>query len=413
MRQKVVPRANREAIAGFIRPPLQLGLVKPGTNFRHEVLEQKISREDRGRIATDGVFLQMVDSFECRLVEESKKPGSPLSTLTSFDSGLSVLRRMHQVQNDNKGEFYRVPQSRDVHNDAKKERVVRDPFTGEFELLPAQSASTMCAQYYLQYENGAKPAENLSSFVSSNRRVFRIAARTEARTTASMLAAYEEIRRIARDEFSEISGSPAEVESGAALSTMRLTGKNFLFMNMMERFTDTLIHSLALALLVITLVIGVVFRSLPLALVSMVPNILPLVFPLALFGLLKIPLDGPAVIVVTIALGVCVDDTIHLLTKFSSSRKAGRGVNYAIRESFRQVGSALSWTSLTLVLGFSVVSLSDFRPNMLVGILGASMVALAWVADMVVTPALLLLVVSEKRDSSKVLSMADSPQPAE
>jgi len=141
----------------------------------------------------------------------------------------------------------------------------------------------------------------------------------------------------------------------------------------------------------------------------MVPNVLPLVLPLAVFGLLGLPLDGPAVIVATIALGVCVDDTIHLLTKFTDARKRGIGTRDAIQQSFRQVGAALTWTSLTLVLGFAIVSQSAFRPNMLVGALGATMVALAWVADMIVTPAVLGLLLPEE---TKPKEAAPSPATA-
>jgi predicted RND superfamily exporter protein len=215
-----------------------------------------------------------------------------------------------------------------------------------------------------------------------------------------MLAAYDRIREIAWTEFPQIAGTPEQVARGEAWATLRLTGKHYLFMNMMERFTDTLVSSLALALLAITLVIGLVFRSVRIALVSIVPNVLPLVIPLALLGLLGISLDGPAVIVATIALGVCVDDTIHLITKFRAALAAGMSAEEATADAFRQVGAALTWTSLTLVVGFAVLTLSDFRPNMLTGALGAAMVALAWVADLLVAPALLQLVFGKARSTS-------------
>lgn len=376
-------------------------------------LKKEVRSHDRGRIASHGRFLDQVDRFEARLKEESAKPGSKLKVISSFDSGLSVLRRMHQVQNENKGTFYRVPEEEDVAEAARTPRVLADPFSGDASLIPAQSASSLAAQYYLQYENGAKPAENLTPFVSPDRRGFRIAGRVKSQSSADMLLAYDEIRKIARSEFPEIAGTEEQVAKGAALSTMRLSGKHYLFMNMMERFTATLINSLALALLVITLVIGVVFRSVRVALVSMVPNVMPLLVPLALFGILGISLDGPAVIVATIALGICVDDTIHLLTKFEAARKAGLGSSAAVRVAFRQVGGALTWTTLTLVLGFSVLILSDFRPNMLIGAVGAVMVALAWVADLLVTPALLTLMFPEEEAAPEASPSLESPQPAE
>jgi predicted RND superfamily exporter protein len=250
----------------------------------------------------------------------------------------------------------------------------------------------------LQYEKGAKPAQNLASLVTQDRRGFRIAARVSSRSSAQLLETYARIREIAESEFPGLAGSMQAVASGKAAASLRMSGKHYLFINVMQRFSQTLINSLLLAAAVITLVIALVFRSLSLALVSLVPNVLPLIVPLGAFGLLGIPLDGPAVIVATIALGVCVDDTIHLLTKFQQARWAGADVESALRQAFVKVGSAMTWTTLVLVIGFATLALSDFRPNTLIGLLGTVMVLLAWVADLIVTPALLSVLYDRRRE---------------
>ncbi len=365
-----------------------------------EALAAKEHEYQRGRIAATSEFLQQVDAFERRLREEAADSNSPLAVLTSFDSGLSVLRRIHEVQNQNQASYYRVPTIDDVPEAARKPIVSIDEVTEEVSFIPAQTASTLASQYYLQYENGARPAENLSPLVTQDRRGFRIAARVAGRPSAELIAAYDRIRDIARSEFPQLTGTPEQVQSGEALSTMRLTGKHYLFITMLERFTATLLKSMLIAALVITALIALVFRSVSLGLLSIVPNVLPLVIPLGLLGVLGIALDGPAVIVATVALGVCVDDTIHLFSKFSDARRAGASMEDALRMALRKVGNALSWTTLVLVLGFSVMSLSAFRPNMMIGALGAVMVLLAWVADLVVTPVLLTLI--EKRQTEKL-----------
>jgi predicted RND superfamily exporter protein len=351
-----------------------------------KTLEAAEAEHQRRRIAASSIFLQQVDAFERRVVEESKDPKSPLAVLTSFDSGLSVLRRMHMVQNENAASHYRVPNEKDVDPDARTTRVVEDDVTGELEMFPAQNASTLSAQYFLQYENGAKPTQNLASLVTQDRRGFRIAARVANAPSRELLGTYERIRTIAREEFPMLQGSATAVASGDALSTMRMSGKHFLFVNMMEKFSETLIISMLMALALITLIIVVAFRSLKIGLISMIPNVLPLVVPLGFLGLLGIPIDGPAVIVATVALGVCVDDTIHLLSKFRDGRDKGLDPEAALRYAFRRVGSALTWTTIVLVVGFGALTFSAFRPNMMIGALGAIMVLLAWVADLVVTP---------------------------
>ena len=127
--------------------------------------------------------------------------------------------------------------------------------------IPGQDASTLIAQYYIQYENGAKPSENLSSFVSADRRGFRIAARTRTAPSTTLLAAFARLREILATEFPELAGSPEALGRAEALTSVMFSGKQYLFTNMFRRFSNTLIVSLGLALSVITVLIGLVFRQ--------------------------------------------------------------------------------------------------------------------------------------------------------
>jgi len=340
-------------------------------------------------VAASERFLSQVDAFQRRVEEEATHEDSPLWVLTNFDSALAVLRKIHQVQNQDDTEYFRVPAEDDISEEARQAREIYDDVLEEAVTIPGQDASTLIAQYYIQYENGAKPSENLSSFVSADRRGFRIAARTRTAPSTTLLAAFARLREILATEFPELAGSPEALQRGEALTSVMFSGKQYLFTNMFRTFSNTLIVSLGLALSVITVLIGFVFRSARIAAVSLIPNVLPLLIPLGALGLLGIPLDGPAVLVVTVALGVCVDDAIHFLTKYTKNRKKGLSVDESFQATFEQVGAALTWTTVILTLGFTVLAFSNFRPNMLVGLLGAIMIALAWVADLLVMPAFL------------------------
>jgi predicted RND superfamily exporter protein len=341
------------------------------------------------RVAASERFLSQVDAFQRRVEEEAAREDSPLWVLTNFDSALAVLRKIHQVQHQDDTKYYRVPAESDISDEARKSREIYDDVLEESVTIPGQNASTLIAQYYIQYENGAKPSENLSSFVSADRRGFRIAARTRTAPSTTLLAAFARLREILATEFPELAGSTEALAQGEALTSVMFSGKQYLFTNMFRTFSNTLIVSLGLALSVITVLIGFVFRSVRVAAVSLIPNVLPLLIPLGALGLLGIPLDGPAVLVVTVALGVCVDDAIHFLTKYTKNRKKGLPVAESFQATFEQVGAALTWTTVILTLGFTVLAFSNFRPNMLVGLLGAIMIALAWVADLLVMPAFL------------------------
>jgi predicted RND superfamily exporter protein len=274
---------------------------------------------------------------------------------------------------------------------ARQATVDIDPVTEEELYIPAQSASSMASQYYIQYENGARPGENLSRLLTADRRGFRLAVAIKQDETSTQLEAFERIREIAETEFPFVAGT---VSTGGLpdgkIAAMTMTGKLYLFSNMIDRFSMSLIVSLGTALVLITLLISAFFRSVRLGIISIVPNVLPLLIPLGFMGLAGLPLDGPAVLVVAVALGICVDDTIHFFSKYYGARKKGADVESALRASFREVGTALSSTTAVLVLGFGTLMLSSFRPNLLIGQLAVLMIAIAWVADFLVTPALLV-----------------------
>ncbi len=107
--------------------------------------------------------------------------------------------------------------------------------------------------------------------------------------------------------------------------------------------------------------------------------------------MIGVPLDGPAILVSSVALGVCVDDTIHFFTKFVRARRAGKTIEDSLVYSMTQAGGALTITTVVLIIGFATLLLSDFTPNFMMGTLATLMIGLAWALDFIVTPALLSL----------------------
>ncbi|NRA36263.1 MAG: MMPL family transporter [Polyangiaceae bacterium] len=377
-----------------------------------KALQKSETEYQRGRIASSAVFLDKIDRLQQRFEEENLKADAPIRLIGHFESGLSVLRKIHQVQNENQAAYYRVPREKDVPPEARAARVLIDDILGEHTFIPGQNASTMLAQYYLQYENGAKPGENLSNLMTPDRRTFRMSARVDGSPAPRIMEAYAQMRQIVHDEFPELMGTPEGVKSGKALSTLVLTGKHYLFTNSFRTFSTTLVTSLSIALLAITLLIGLVFRSPILGAMSIVPNVLPIAFPFAFIAFLGIPVDGPSVVVASVVLGVCVDDTIHFFTKFKHAIEDGMSIEDALRSTFRQVGPALTWTTIVLVIGFGVLGFAQFRPNITVGRFGATMVALAWVTDFLLTPALLSFLKPTGQEQEEQEEQLNSETPA-
>jgi len=174
----------------------------------------------------------------------------------------------------------------------------------------------------------------------------------------------------------------------------RITGTTALAYHGVSQISLELRKSLWLALVTVSALIGVLFRSPRLALLSVIPNTVPVLLGYGLLGPAGIPLDPLAAVILVVVLGLAVDDTIHLLAglQHAATRPGGpTSVVAAMQESLRSSGKAVTVSSLVLAVGLSVNLLSSFPPLRLLGGWGALLILLAWLGDVLVLPALLRL----------------------
>jgi hypothetical protein len=150
------------------------------------------------------------------------------------------------------------------------------------------------------------------------------------------------------------------------------------------------IQGLTLALLAIGVVLLIVFRSPYLVGVALVPNVLPLVILYGVMGWLRIPLDGATACVGSVALGIAVDDTVHLTSHFRDARSGGMLPVAALGKSLHRVLAPVVYTTGLVSLGFAVLALSSFLPIRNLGIIFVSVLAICLLADTILLPALLL-----------------------
>jgi len=151
-----------------------------------------------------------------------------------------------------------------------------------------------------------------------------------------------------------------------------------------------MINSLILALILITVVCVVTFRSIRLGLISLIPNALPILLTFGVWGMLGEHIDFAVSIVATAALGVIIDDTIHLLVRYQRSREEGSQRGQAFQYALHDVGHALLFTSIILVLGFGLFLLSGFRINSSMGAMISLSIAFALAFDFLCLPGLLM-----------------------
>jgi predicted RND superfamily exporter protein len=158
-----------------------------------------------------------------------------------------------------------------------------------------------------------------------------------------------------------------------------------------QRLVSSQLRSLGLAVAVVFLVIGVGLRSWRLTVLSIVPNVLPVLGTFCLMALARIPLDAATVMVASVALGIAVDNTVHLLTGYDRERRKGADPVSSVRSTLDRVGSALVITSVTAGLGFFALCLSAFVPIRDFGLLAGMAIVVALAADLLVVPALLVV----------------------
>lgn len=170
-----------------------------------------------------------------------------------------------------------------------------------------------------------------------------------------------------------------------------LTGKAYVFEKGTHYLIGNLVQSLLFAIVLIALLMAYMFRSFKMILISLLPNILPLVITAGLMGFLGIPIKPSTILVFSIAFGISVDDTIHFLAKY---RQELKGNNWKIKKSVhstvKEAGISMFYTSVVLFFGFSVFTLSSFGGTVALGGLVATTLLFAMLSNLIVLPALLL-----------------------
>lgn len=178
---------------------------------------------------------------------------------------------------------------------------------------------------------------------------------------------------------------------------LRLAGSAVWRWRNLYQVVVDLAQSLGTASVIIFGVLAVVYRSIRIGLISIIPNIFPLVLTGAVLAISGYNLEIVMVCNFTVCLGIAVDDTIHFLTRYLEERRE-RSLDAAIQTAFTGVGTALIMTTSVLVVGFGTVTISESRDHRIFAMMGAITIAAALVADLIFLPALLARFAERKDD---------------
>jgi len=260
-----------------------------------------------------------------------------------------IIKRLNRNLNGDDPAFYRLPENREL-----------------------------AAQYLMLYELSLPYGLDMNDRIDINKSSSRVTVTlgdVTTRDTRDFLAdveAWWDTRDAAKEEYA--------------------TGATYLFSFISERNIRDMIGGNIIAVLIIAAIMMVALRSIGFGILSLLPNLAPLVMTFGIWALLVGEVGMAAATVSATSLGIIVDNTVHILTKYRRARReSGLNVEGAVRYAFDTVGAAVAANALILALGFSVLAYSSFKITAEMGLLTALAIVIALLVDLFLLPALLLL----------------------
>lgn len=288
---------------------------------------------------------------------------------------LSTLKRMDKI-NEVIESFPELSKPVSIVNLVKYSKQAYYKGKPKYYQLPTSQEQNYIFEYT---KNSDGNSDMLNNFVDSTGQFARITTFMKDIGTDKMNVIQERLRQIVEKEF------PAKRYN------VSFTGKALVFLKGTNYLIGNLVFSLSLAILLIALFMAWMFRSFRMILISIIPNMLPLLITAGLMGFFGIPIKPSTILVFSIAFGISVDDTIHFLAKYRQELIAN---NWKIRKSvyaaLRETGVSMFYTSIVLFFGFLVFTVSSFGGTIALGGLVSITLLLAMVSNLLLLPSLLL-----------------------
>ena len=195
---------------------------------------------------------------------------------------------------------------------------------------------------------------------------------------------FKEIQQDINSEFNGLSESYPELK-------VQITGSFALMMRLADDISRNQFKSLAIAAVVISLLLMVTLGSLQAGVMSIVPNLIPATLAFGLMGLLEVPLDTDTLMIAPLIIGIAVDDTIHFISHYRMSLAQNHNMRIALVETIKEVGQAVTFTTLILGCGFLMLTFSDYLGLAKIGGFGSLAIFVALLCDLLFFPALIMI----------------------
>jgi len=295
------------------------------------------SRESQG--IADPVYLQTISDFSTWLRQQPET--DHVATLSD------VYKRLNKNMHGDDNSHYTLPLDREL-----------------------------AAQYLLLYEMSLPYGLDLNNQINVDKSSIKMVATVDNLGSVEMVDLENRI-------YQWFANNASQYDVVASSPTL-------MFAHIGETNMASMLSTLPITLILISALMVFSLRSLRLGMISVVPNMAPAIIGFGLWAVFSGEINLGLSVVVTLTLGIVVDDSVHFLSKYQRARKQGKSAEEAVRYAFHTVGRALWITTVVLVAGFSVLAMSSFRLNADMGQLSAIVIFIALVVDFVFLPALLM-----------------------
>ncbi len=282
-------------------------------------------------------FLKKVDEFQNWLLKQN--------SVTSVNSIVNTVKQINRAFNQGQDSHFLIP-----HNDKS------------------------IAEQIFFYNLSVPPGKNLNDILTIDQRSMRLSVLWTIQDSVQGVDAMKSFEAKAKE---------------LGLNVF-ITGKVALTQRMVDYVISIFLKSLSLSLITITIILFIVFRSLKLGLISLIPNVVPIVFNFGVLAMIGQSVDFTTAIVSSVCLGIAVDDTIHFLMHYKDKTELGESPNKALHDIFSKTAGSLILTTIILMVGFGSFLLADFNPNKNFGVLSAVVLFIALITDLILLPAILV-----------------------
>jgi uncharacterized protein len=246
----------------------------------------------------------------------------------------------------------------------------------QYYSIPNNYERNFILSYVMQ---GDENSPLLHSFIDSARQLTRVSIRAKDVGTKRM----EELYGLFRSDVDSIFDKNEY--------DIIITGSSVTFFKGTQYLQKNLFMSLGLAIFLISLFMALMFSSWRMVVMSLIPNIIPLIFTAAIMGFAGIPIKASTILVFSIAFGISVDNTIHFLAKYRQELKVtGWNISRSVVLALRETGVSMLYTSVVLFFGFGIFSLSSFGGTVALGVLVSLTLLVALTSNLILLPSLLM-----------------------